>query len=72
VLLCQGAFFEARTYFGQAAALANNGANAFLRAADERGYADAIGLLRDSIEEEKSADSKLTCRAEDRLHKKAA
>jgi ferritin-like metal-binding protein YciE len=36
------------------------------------GYDEAIGYLRDNIEEEKSADSKLTRLAEDRLNKKAA
>lgn len=36
------------------------------------GYEHAIAPLRDTIEEEKSADSKLTWLAEDRLNKKAA
>jgi len=40
--------------------------------AKELGHEDAISLLRDNIEEEKSADSKLTRLAEDRLNKKAA
>ena len=40
--------------------------------AAELGLDDAIPLLRDNIEEEKSADAKLTRLAEDRLNKKAA
>ena len=40
--------------------------------ARELGHEDVIPLLRDNIEEEKSADSKLTRLAEDRLNKKAA
>ncbi|MCI5075318.1 DUF892 family protein [Oricola sp.] len=36
------------------------------------GHDEAISLLRDNIEEEKSADSKLTRLAEDKLNKKAA
>ncbi len=36
------------------------------------GYEDAINPLRDNIEEEKSADAKLTRLAEDKLNKKAA
>ena len=40
--------------------------------AKELGHDDAISYLRDNMEEEKSADSKLTRLAEDRLNKKAA
>jgi len=36
------------------------------------GHDEAISYLRDNIEEEKSADAKLTRLAEDRLNKKAA
>ncbi|MEO4044779.1 DUF892 family protein [Hoeflea sp. CAU 1731] len=40
--------------------------------AQQLGYEDAISPLRDNLEEEKSADAKLTRLAEDKLNKKAA
>ena len=40
--------------------------------AKELGHHDVIGLLRDTMEEEKSADDKLSRLAEDKLNKKAA
>ncbi|TCD13319.1 ferritin-like domain-containing protein [Oricola cellulosilytica] len=40
--------------------------------AEVLGHDEAINLLRDNIEEEKSADSKLTRLAEDKLNQKAA
>ena len=40
--------------------------------AKQLGHEEAIGLLRDNIEEEKSADQKLSRLAEDKLNKKAA
>ena len=40
--------------------------------AQELGHDKIVALLRDSIEEEKSADAKLTRLAEDRINKKAA
>ncbi|MBW3099055.1 ferritin-like domain-containing protein [Pseudohoeflea coraliihabitans] len=40
--------------------------------ANQLGHQEAIGLLRDTIEQEKSADAKLTRLAEDKLNEKAA